>query len=106
MNNKFGGLKLNRGILVGAIFTIFFITILIISSEINLYFKKILSEYFFNYWIAKGVLSASVFVVSAIVFKNTNYFRKNEDETYFLNYLSFFSTLCFLIVFVFFFFSK
>lgn len=93
--------KINNSFLLASIFTTIFITILIIASEVNLYLRSLLSQYFFNYWIAKGILSGAVFSISFIFINNLDIFRKKEDEVYFLNYLSFVAIVSFFIILLF-----
>lgn len=93
----------NQAVLVSAILTTLFIVVISIASELNPYLKSLLNRYFFNYWISKGILTASVFILSVVVFRNSNYFRQIEDEVYFLRYLSFYAVLSFLIIFIFYF---
>lgn len=95
--------KDNQAVLVSAILTILSIVVLNIATEFNPYFRNLLNQYFFNVWVAKGILTASIFIFSVIWFRNSNIFRSNEDEVYFLRYLSFYSILSFLIIFLFYF---
>jgi hypothetical protein len=95
--------KDNQAVLVSAILTVLSIVVLNITTEFNPYLRNILNQYFFNVWIAKGILTASIFIFSVIWFRNANVFRTNEDEVYFLRYLSFYSILSFLAIFLFYF---
>lgn len=97
--------KDNQSILASAILTTLFIVVLNIATELNPYLRTLLNQYFFNVWVSKGILTATVFILSVIWLRNSNIFRPVEDEVYFLRYLSFYSILSFLIIFIFYFFK-
>lgn len=92
--------KNSQAVLVSLILTIVFIAVLTISTELNIYLKTLLSNYFFNVWVGKGLLTASIFMLSVIYFRNSNIFREMENEVYFLRYLSLFSALSFLAIYI------
>ncbi len=96
-----------QALIFGAIITIIFLTLIIITADLYSPLKDFLKNTFYHHWIGKGILGIIVFLISSLIFNLIPSSQDIDNQKISNKLLSLFFTtiLSFLVLTLFYFYE-